>query len=61
MSIRVPNDTLYVLEVLVKECRNVLPTVNIHDRLLLTGAVIDAENLIAEIKAGEEPSPCNSH
>jgi hypothetical protein len=51
MSMRVPDDTLDVLETLVKECQNVLPSLHIHDKLLMTGAVIDAENLIAEIKS----------
>lgn len=56
---RVPDDALDVLETLVKECRNVIPNLHIHDKLLMTGAVIDAENLIDEIKSSQrdrEPS-----
>lgn len=51
MSIRVPNDTLDVLETLVKVARSLLPELSLHDKLLMTGALIDAENLIAEIKS----------
>ena len=51
MSMRVPDDTLSVLETLVKECKNILPKLHIHDKLLMTGAVIDAQNLIVEIKS----------
>lgn len=56
MSMRVPDDTLSVLEILTGEAKRVLPGLHIHDRLLMTGAVIDAENLIAEIKSqGAKP------
>jgi len=47
---RVPSDTLDVLESLVKESKRAIEEVSIPTRLLLTGAIIDAENLIAEIK-----------
>lgn len=51
MSIRVPGDTLLVLETLTLEAKSVLSSLSLANRMLLTGAVIDAENLIAEIKA----------
>ena len=50
MSMRVPNDTVDVLESLVKAIKRALPEIPMPDSLLITGAVIDAENLLAEIK-----------
>ena len=51
MSMRVPDDTLSVLETLTLEAKSVLKSLSLPNRMLLTGAVIDAENLIAEIKS----------
>ena len=57
MSMRVPDDTLKVLETLTLEAKSVIGSLSLMNRLLLTGAVIDAENLIAEIKAKPERNP----
>ena len=57
MTMRVPDDTLEVLENLTLKAKSVIGSLSLMNRLLLTGAVIDAENLIAEIKAKPERNP----
>jgi hypothetical protein len=45
-----PSDTIAVIERVVKEVRAVLPEITLMHRLLITGALIDAESLIEELK-----------
>ena len=49
-SLKAPADTIAVIERVVKEVRAVLPEITLMHRLLITGALIDAESLIEELK-----------
>ena len=51
-----PDDTLTVIKTLVKEVREILPKVDLMHRLLISGAIIDAESLIEEIEAHAKQS-----
>ena len=51
---KAPDDTIAVIETLVKEVRKVLPEIDLMHRLLITGALIDAESLIEELR-GKKP------
>ncbi len=53
MSISVPDDTASVLETLIKCGESVLNDIPLHRKLLLRGAIIDAKDLIAEIRGTE--------
>jgi hypothetical protein len=44
-----PDDTVKVLETLIKESKGALEDLPLMRRLLLRGAIIDAEDLLAEI------------
>ena len=54
MSIKAPNDTEKVLQTLIKESKRALDLLPLMNRLLLSGAIIDAESLLAEIQ-GKPP------
>jgi len=51
---KAPDDTIAVIERVVKEVRKVLPEIDLMHRLLITGALIDAESLIEELR-GKKP------
>jgi hypothetical protein len=53
MSIQVPDDTDKILDTLIKASVSVLEDAPIHRRLLLSGAIIDAKDLLAEIRGTE--------
>lgn len=44
-----PDDIVKVLATLIKESKNVVQDAPLHRRLLLQGAIIDAEDLLAEM------------
>ena len=50
---KVPNDTAKVLEALIKESKSALNCLPLHKKLLLSGVIIDAEDLLAEIQGTE--------
>lgn len=50
MSIQAPDDTEKVLETLIKESKSALNRLPLINRMLLSGAIIDAESLLAEIQ-----------
>ena len=51
MSIRVPNDTVEVIENLIHASKHSMTYVPRHGEVLMKSAIIDAENLLAEIRA----------
>ncbi len=53
MSIQAPDDTAKILETLIKAAEDAKEYAPIHRKLLLSGAIIDAKDLLAEIKGGE--------
>jgi hypothetical protein len=53
MSIKAPDDTAKTLETLIKASKQVLEDAPLHRKLLLHGAIIDAEDLLAELTGRE--------
>ena len=53
MSILVPDDAVRVLHNLINNSESVVNDAPLHRRLLLHGAIIDAKDLLAEIRGGE--------
>jgi hypothetical protein len=53
MSIQAPDDTAKILEELIKAADSAKKDLPIHHKLLLSGAIIDAKDLLAELTGGE--------
>lgn len=47
---RAPDDTIRVLETLIDEAQKAMKHLPLMERLLLTGALLDAVNLLDELK-----------
>lgn len=50
MTIWAPDDTIRVLQTLIENSEAVLNDAPLHRRLLLTGAIIDAKDLLSELQ-----------